>query len=52
MQLFCLPSAHLNVKLQETRLLRSAQWEGCAHGDSQWTLVLSQIGSRLLDRGP
>lgn len=53
MQLCCLPSAYLNIKLCFTKYLPSqiTQWEGLASGDSQWTLVLSQIGSLLLDRG-
>lgn len=39
MQLYCLPSAYLNIKLCFTKYLSSqiTQWEGCACGDSQRT---------------
>lgn len=51
MQLYCLLSAYLNIKLCFTKFPSSqiTQWEGCACGDSQWTLVWVQIGSLLLE---
>lgn len=45
-----LPIWRLSSVTQTICLLRSSQLEGCACGDSQWTLVLAHIGSLLLER--